>query len=155
MQKLWRAVISLSFGQSCWNCIFELPRSRAFLQCTTRPSVVKKSGSSQLFGVLLSQAGQTTFGPELSKAVSFLCCILVKLHIRTQLNDSFPTTYGSWRGTKENFDFHQFTSYANWRGTKGCFHHFERLYSFEQGTVRYLHMGFWGRQNLETVGPSV
>ena len=36
----------------------------------------EKSGSSHLFGVVPSRAGQTAFVPELSKAITFLSYVL-------------------------------------------------------------------------------
>ena len=69
--KKLRAVI-LSFGQSCWKGIFKLPRSRAFQQCTTCPSVAKKSCGSHLFGVGPGEADETALVQELSKAITFL-----------------------------------------------------------------------------------
>ena len=48
-KKSKRAVIFLSFGQSCWTCTFKLPRSRAFEQRMTCPSAAKKICGSHLF----------------------------------------------------------------------------------------------------------
>ena len=61
----------LSFGQSCWNCIFKRPRLRAFKRRTACQIAAEKSCSSHLFVVVPSRAAQTAFAPELSKAIIF------------------------------------------------------------------------------------
>ena len=94
----------LSFGPSCWNCIFKLSRSRAFQRRTVCPtSTAKKSCGSHLFWVGPGEVDETAFVQELSKAVTFfvLRSILVKFHIQTGLIESFPMPYRLWRCTQE------------------------------------------------------
>ena len=69
--KNWKSCNFLSFGQSCWNCIFKLLRSTAFQRRTACPIAAKKSGNSHLFGVVPSRAAQTAFVSELSKTITF------------------------------------------------------------------------------------
>ena len=49
-QKIKKAVIYLSFGQSCWNCTFKRLRSRAFQRCVACWIPTRKSCSSHLLG---------------------------------------------------------------------------------------------------------
>ena len=64
----------LSFGPSCWNCSFQLPRLRAFQWCTACPSAAKKSCGSHLFGVGPGEADETAFVQQLSKTrPAFFC----------------------------------------------------------------------------------
>ena len=70
-QKIKRCKF-LSFGRSCWNCIFNLPRSTAFEQRMTCPSAAKKSWGSHLFGVGPGEADKTALVQKLSKDITFL-----------------------------------------------------------------------------------
>ena len=51
------------------------------------------------WGVVPSWAAQTAFVPEISKATTFFVLgpILVELHIKTRLIESFPAVYGLWK----------------------------------------------------------
>ena len=59
------------------------------------------------FWVVPSQAGQTAFVPELSKAITFFVLgpILVKFHIRTRLIENFRTTFRTWWCGEEKLHF--------------------------------------------------
>ena len=48
--KNWKSCNFLSFGQSCWNCIFKRPRWRALKRRMACLIPAKKSCSSHLFG---------------------------------------------------------------------------------------------------------
>ena len=66
----------LSFGPSCWNCIFKLLSSRALQRRTACPSAAKKSCGSHLFWVGPGEADETAFVLELSKAITFLSFVV-------------------------------------------------------------------------------
>ena len=70
-KKTLKSCHFLSFGETCWNCIFNLPRSRAFQQRTARPRAAEKSGSSHLFVVVAARAGKKAYELEWSKAIFF------------------------------------------------------------------------------------
>ena len=72
MQKKFKERYFLSFGPSCWNCIFKLARWRAFQRRTACPSAVKKSCGSHLFWVGPGKTDEAAFVQELSKAITFL-----------------------------------------------------------------------------------
>ena len=60
-----------------WPILLNLhPRSKALQRCMARQSAAKKSGSSHLLGVVPSQADQTAFVSEFSKAVTFLSYVV-------------------------------------------------------------------------------
>ena len=148
-----KSCIFLSSGQSCWNCIFKLQRTRAFDQRMTCPSAAKKSCGSHLFGVGPGEADKTALVQELSKGITFFVLgpILVKFHIQTRLSKSFLMMYGFWKHSQEKLHFTPFTPYANWSLMKRCFHHFGGSQSFERGTVRKLHAGLRAGPNLDSV----
>ena len=75
----------LSFGQPCWNCIFKLPRSRAFDKRMTCPSAAKKSCGSHLFGVGPGKVDKTGSVQELSKAITFLSYVLSRWNFTFEL----------------------------------------------------------------------
>ena len=142
-QKIERAVIFLSFGQSCWNCIFKRPSWTAFKRRTACWIMAKKSCNSHLFGVVPSRATQMDFVQELSKAITFLSYVLSWWNFTFKLSSSraFQRCLGLGAAPKKSCTSHQFTPYANWSVTKCCFHHLGGSQSFEQGTVRYLVVG--------------
>ena len=72
----------LSFGQSCWNCIFKLLRLRAFQRRMACPVAAKISGSSHLRW--WSQA--TAFVPELLKAITFLSYVVSRWNFIFELD---------------------------------------------------------------------
>ena len=106
-KKIKRAVIFLSFGQSCWNCILKLPTSRAFEQRMTCPSEAKKSCGSHLLGVGPGEADKIALVQELSKAITFFVLgpILVKFYIRTRLSESFLMMNRFWKFSQEKLHF--------------------------------------------------
>ena len=67
------------------------------------PYDLSKCGQQKLrftpFGVGPGEADETALVQELSKAISFFVLgpILVKLHIRTRLIESFPMIYSFWK----------------------------------------------------------
>ena len=69
----------------------------------TCPSAAQKSCGSHLFGVCPGEADKTTLVQELSKAITFFVLgpILVKLHIRTRLSESFLMMYRFWKCSEE------------------------------------------------------
>ena len=82
--------------------------------------------------------------------------IMVKFHIRTRLNEGFPTIFWTWWCGKEKLHFTQVHTLRQLKRDKALFHHFGGSQSFERDTGRYLYAGFFGgRQNLETVRPTV
>ena len=105
--KNYKSFNFFSFRQSCWNCIFKLPTSRAFEQRMTCPRAARKSCGSHLFGVGPGEADKTALVQELLKAITFLVLgpILMKFHIRTRLNKSFLTMYRFWKCSQEKLHF--------------------------------------------------
>ena len=93
-----------------------------------------------------SRAAQTTFAPDLSKAIIFFVLgpILVKFQIRTRLIESFPTIFRSWWCAEEKLHFTPVHTLCQLKRDEGRFHHFGGSYSFERGTGRYLYAGFLG-----------
>ena len=81
--------------------------------------------------------------------------ILVKLHIRTRLIESFPTISRTWLCAEEKLHFTPVHTLRQLKRDEALFHHFGGSKSFERGTGRYLYTGFGGSQNLETVRPRV
>ena len=63
-----------------------------------------------------------------------LRCILVKFRFRTQLIESFPTTYGSWRCAEEKLHFTPVHTLRQLERDKGLFPPFGRVVEFP---VRY------------------
>ena len=115
----------LSFGQSCWNCMFKFPRLRAFERRTACPIAAKKIYIVHTF--LWMVAGHCLRAGIIESHHFFvLRCILVKFHIRTRLIGSFPSTYWSWSCAERKLHVTPVhtSPYANWSVTKGCFHHF-------------------------------
>ena len=131
-QKIKRAVTSLSFGQSCWNCIFMLPRSRAFEQHMTCPSAAKKSCGSYLSVVGPGEADKTALVQQLSKAITFFVLgpILVKFHIRTRVRESFPTMYRFWKCCEEKLHFTPVHTLRQLRRDEALFPQFRRVVEF-------------------------
>ena len=83
--------------------------------------------------------------------------ILVKFHIRTRLIESFPTIFRTWWCGEEKLHFTPFHTLRQLKRDDVRFHHFGGSQSFERGTGSCLYAGFFlgGRQNLETVPPTV
>ena len=153
-QKIKGAVVFLSFGQSCWNCILKRPRSRAYKCCMACRIPAKKSCSSHLFW---GGPKQGCFRVRIIESHNFFVLgpILVKFHIRTRLIKSFPSMFRFWCCAEEKLHFTPFHTLANWSMTRRCFHHFRGSQSFERGMVRKLHAGLWGGPNLKSVGLTV
>ena len=86
-----------------------------------------------------------------------LCPILVKLHIRTRLIESFPTTYGSQRCTEEKLRFTPVHALRQLECDERVFPPLRRVVEFRaryrQTSGRRFFLG--GRQNLETVPPTI
>ena len=108
-QKIKRAVIFLSFGQSCWNCIFKRPRLRAFYGRTACLIPAKKSCSSHLFwgGPKPGCSDRLRVGIIESHNFFVLGRIVVKFHIRTRLIESFPS-FRFWCCAEEKLHFTPF-----------------------------------------------
>ena len=125
--KKFNKLFFLSFGPSCWNCTFKLPRSRAFQRRTACPSAAKKSCGSHLFWVGPGEADETTFVQELLKAVTFLPYVLSWWNFMSEpgLSRAFQRRIICGGAPKKSCTSHQCTPYANWSVTKGCFHHLE------------------------------
>ena len=70
--------------------------------------------------------------------------ILVKLHIRTRLVESFPSTFRFSCCAEEKLHFTPFHTLRQLKRDEALFHHLGGLQSFERGTGRYLYAGFGG-----------
>ena len=81
--------------------------------------------------------------------------ILVKFHIQTRLIESFPTIFRTWWCGGEKLHFTPFHTLRQLKRDEARFNHLGGSQGFERGTGRYLYAGFGGRQNLETVRPTV
>ena len=81
--------------------------------------------------------------------------ILVKFHIRTRLIKGFPTMYRTWWCGEEKLHFTPFHTLRQLKRDGAHLNHLGGSQSFERGTGRYLYAGFGGRQNLETVRPTL
>ena len=105
----------------------------------------KKSCSSPLLGVVPSQAAQTAFAPELSKAITFLSYVLlVKLHIRTPLIESFQMTFWSWWCAEEKLHFTPVHTLRQLKCDKALFPPLGRVVEFRARYRQIPVRGFWG-----------
>ena len=96
----------LFFGQSCWNCRFKLPRSRAFQRRVTCPSAAKKVAVPTCLGLAQARLIRPPKCRNYWKPYFFVWGpILVKFHIRTRLNKSFAMTYRFWKCSQEKLHF--------------------------------------------------
>ena len=118
----------------------------------------KKSCSSHLFGCGPKPGCSDGLRTGIIESHNFfiLCRILVKLHIRTGLIESFPMTFWSWCCAKEKLHFTPFYTLRQLKRDEALFPPLRRVVEFR---ARYCQTSgrrfFGGRQNLETVRPSV
>ena len=131
----------------------------AFEKRMTCPSAAKRSCGSHLFGVGPGEADKTALVQELSKAITFFVLgpILVKLHIRTRLSESFLIMYRFWKCCEGKLHFTPVHTLRQLKRDEALFPPLRRVVEFRaryrQIPVRGFFLG--GRQNLETVRPTV
>ena len=96
-------------------------------------------------GVAPSQAAQTAFVPELSKAITFvLGPILVKFHIRTRLIESFPTIFRTWWCAEEKLHFTPFHTLRQLKRDEALFPPLRRVVEFGARYRQTSGRRFWG-----------
>ena len=123
----------------------------------TCPSVAKKSCGSHLLGVGPGEADETAFMQELSKAITFFVLVLSWWNFTFELGWSraFQQYFGLCGALKKNCTSHQFTPYANWSVTKSVSTTLEVRRVSGGALAENWTPVFGGRQNLETVRPTV
>ena len=155
--KNWKSANFLSFGQSCWNCIYKLQKLTAFERRTVCRIAAMKSCISHLFGGGPKPNCSDSFRAGIIESHNFFVLgpILVKFHIRTRLIESFPTIFRLWCCAEKSCTSNQVTPYANRSVTKRVSTNSEgRRVSNEVPAVTCTRV-LGGRQNLEIVRSTV
>ena len=131
-QKIKRAVIFVSFCPSSWNGIVKLLRLRAFQRHMACPIVTKKSGSSHLYcgDAKPGCPDSLPAGIIESSNIFVLHRILVKLHIRTRLIESFSTTYDPLSCAEEKLLFTPVHTLRHLKRDEGLFPPLGRVIEF-------------------------
>ena len=73
-----------------------------------------------------------------------LLCIMVKLHIRSRLIESFPTMYDSWRCAEEKFHFTLVHTLYQLKRYEGLFSPLRTVIEFRAWYRQIPVPGFWG-----------
>ena len=81
--------------------------------------------------------------------------ILMKFQIRARLIDSFPSTFRFWCCAKEKLHFTPFHTLRPLKRDEALFPPLGRVVEFRARYRQIPVRGFGGRQNLETVRPTV
>ena len=81
--------------------------------------------------------------------------IQVKFHIRTRLIESFATIFRNWCCAKEKLHFTPFHTLRQRKCDEALFPPLGRAVEFRARYRQIPGRRFWGKQNLETVRPTV